>query len=77
MKPERENIPGLNNGFGPEAPLDYAFSVMDEAAPPVAKRGRKINIGAASENRAGRKENHRQWRNFFWCFQYRRKVLRH
>ncbi len=53
---KRENIAGLNNGFGPESPLDYAFKVADAAAPPVAKRGRKINIGAASKIAPGEKK---------------------
>jgi 3-phenylpropionate/trans-cinnamate dioxygenase ferredoxin subunit len=53
---KRENIPGLNNGFGPEAPLDYAFAVIDEAKPAVAKRGRRINIGAASKIAPGEKK---------------------
>lgn len=56
MKPARENIPGLNNGFGSEAPLDYAFDVVDEAAPAVAKRGKTINIGAASKIGQGEKK---------------------
>lgn len=51
----RENLPGLNNGFGTESPLDYAFSVVDEARAPVAKRGKIIVIGPASEIPMGEK----------------------
>lgn len=49
----REDVPGLSNSFGTEAPLDYAFSVVDEARAPVAKRGKIVIIGAASEIAVG------------------------
>lgn len=55
----KENIPGLNNGFGVEAPneatLDYAFSIANNPQPPVAKRGKEITICAASEIPVGGK----------------------
>jgi nitrite reductase (NADH) small subunit len=52
---QRENIPGVNNGFGTEAPLDYAFAVIDEAKPAVAKRGKSLTICPASEIGVGEK----------------------
>ena len=53
---KREEIAGVNNGFGPESPLDYAFNVVDQAAPPVAKRGTKLVVGPASEIPVGGKK---------------------
>ena len=56
MNNQRENIPGLNNAFGTEAPVDYAFKVAEAAAPPVVRRGRRINIGAAEKIPVGGKK---------------------
>lgn len=52
---QRENLPGLNNGFGTESPLDYAFAVVDEAKPAVAKRGKTLVVGPAHEIGVGEK----------------------
>lgn len=51
----KEDMPGVNNGFGPESPLDYAFAVADEARPPVSKRGNRLVVGPAHEIAAGQK----------------------
>ncbi len=51
----REDMPGVNNGFGLEAPLDYAFAVADEAKPPIARRGKRLVIGPASKIGVGEK----------------------
>ena len=52
---EREQIPGLNNGFGPESPLDYVFSVVDQGQPAKSKRGKVVLVGPASEIGVGEK----------------------
>ncbi len=52
---EREQIPGLNNGFGTESPQDYVFSVVEAAKPPVSKRGKVVLVGPASEIEIGDK----------------------
>ena len=55
----KENISGLNNGFGVEsaheATLDYAFDVANHPQPPIAKRGKKIVACAANEIPVGGK----------------------
>lgn len=45
----RESLPGVCNGFGTESPVDYAFSVVDAAEVPIAKRGHSITLCPASE----------------------------
>jgi nitrite reductase/ring-hydroxylating ferredoxin subunit len=52
---QREEIGGVNNGFGPESPLDYAFAVVDEARPPVARRGKRLIVGRAEEVEVGQR----------------------
>lgn len=49
MSTNRESLPGVNNGFGTESPIDYAFSVVEAAASPVAKRGKSATLCPASE----------------------------
>lgn len=51
-----EKIPGVENSFGAETPLEYAFSVAAEAKPPVAKRGKKITVGPAQEIPVGERQ---------------------
>jgi nitrite reductase/ring-hydroxylating ferredoxin subunit len=52
---KREDLPGVNNDFGSEAPLDYAFAVADEAQPAAAKRGTRLSVCKASEIAVGGK----------------------
>lgn len=52
---QRENLQGINNGFGPESPLDYAFAVVDEAKPPISKCGRQLLVGPSQEIGVGEK----------------------
>lgn len=52
---QREQIPGVHNDFGPEAPLDHVFSVVDQAKPGVSKRGKVVLVGPASEIGVGEK----------------------
>jgi 3-phenylpropionate/trans-cinnamate dioxygenase ferredoxin subunit len=56
----RENIPGINNGFGVESDaettLGYAFQIANEAAPPQAKQGKEIMVGPANEIPPGGKK---------------------
>jgi 3-phenylpropionate/trans-cinnamate dioxygenase ferredoxin subunit len=56
----RENIPGLNNGFGVESDaettLGYAFHIADKAQPPLAKRNKEVIVCKACEISAGDKK---------------------
>ena len=55
----KENISGINNGFGVENPdeatLDYAFGIANNPQPPIAKRGKEIVVCAADEIPIGAK----------------------
>jgi nitrite reductase/ring-hydroxylating ferredoxin subunit len=56
----RENLPGVNNGFGPENPciettLEHAFKIADAAQLPIARRGKSIMLCPASEIPVGGK----------------------
>lgn len=58
---KREEIPGLNNSFGPENPeaettLEHAFQVIDSNRPPVVRRGKRALLCAASEIPVGDKK---------------------
>ena len=56
----RENIPGVNNGFGVESAaettLGYAFGIAEKALPPVAKRNREVMVCKSSEIPVGEKK---------------------
>ena len=53
---EREQIPGLDLGYGTENPaLDDAFAVIETAQVGAAKRGRQIIVGPAKEIGEGEK----------------------
>ena len=56
-----ENLPGVNNGFGPElsgelATLEHAFKIAEDAKSPVAKRGKNIVVCPASEIPVGERK---------------------
>lgn len=55
-RPTREDLPGVNNGFGTESPLDYAFAVVEKAEAPRARGRGKIEVGLASEIAPGEKK---------------------
>lgn len=55
MSNQREEIPGLNNGFGSESPLDRVFAVVERAAPPQSRGRGEIVVGDASEIAPGEK----------------------
>lgn len=51
-----DNMSGLNNGFGTEnTAIEYAFSVVDEARSPVARRGGSLVVCPAAEISPGEK----------------------
>lgn len=59
----RENIPGVNNSFGPENPyseadttIEHAFKIADAAYPAVARRGKSALVCKASEIPVGGKK---------------------
>ena len=50
------NEPGIHNEFGSESPLEHAFAVAKNAPVPVAKRGKTLVVGPASEIPVGGKK---------------------
>lgn len=59
----REDIPGVNNSFGPEnlcinteTTIEYAFKVADAAYPAVARRGKEALVCQAKEIPVGEKK---------------------